>query len=259
MPMSYLYGKRFVGPITPLILSLREELYLQPYESVKWKQVRHLCAEEDLYYPHSLIQDFLWDSLYLMSEPLLTRWPFNQLVRKKALEVTMKHIHYEDENSRYITIGCVEKVLCMLSCWVEDPDGVAFKRHLARVPDYLWVGEDGMKVQSFGSQLWDATFGFQALYTSELGEEIKPTLAKAFDFIKKSQVLNHEFNPIIFLFFSCYNLVALTDQNELQICSRLWIIQQVTSWACIVTFLKDHGLSLIRIMAGNFLIVQPKL
>ncbi|KAI5581191.1 hypothetical protein Peur_030089 [Populus x canadensis] len=191
MPMSYLYGKRFVGPITPLILSLREELYLQPYESVKWKQVRHLCAEEDLYYPHSLIQDFLWDSLYLMSEPLLTRWPFNQLVRKKALEVTMKHIHYEDENSRYITIGCVEKVLCMLSCWVEDPDGVAFKRHLARVPDYLWVGEDGMKVQSFGSQLWDATFGFQALYTSELGEEIKPTLAKAFDFIKKSQVVDN--------------------------------------------------------------------
>nr|VDC94822.1 unnamed protein product [Brassica oleracea] len=30
MPMSYLYGKRFVGPITPLIMQLREELYLQP-------------------------------------------------------------------------------------------------------------------------------------------------------------------------------------------------------------------------------------
>ncbi|KAI5563590.1 hypothetical protein BDE02_14G001500 [Populus trichocarpa] len=79
----------------------------------------------------------------------------------------------------------------MLSCWVEDPDGVAFKRHLARVPDYLWVGEDGMKVQSFGSQLWDATFGFQALYTSELGEEIKPTLAKSLDFIKKCQVVDN--------------------------------------------------------------------
>jgi hypothetical protein len=48
--------------------------------------------------------------LYIFTEPLLTRWPFNKLVRKKALEVTMKHIHYEDENSRYLTIGCVEKV-----------------------------------------------------------------------------------------------------------------------------------------------------
>ena len=103
--------------------------------------------QEDLYYPHPLIQDFMWDSLYMLTEPLLTRWPFNKLVRKKALEATMNYIHYEDENSRYITIGCVEKVLCMLACWVEDPDGDYFKKHLARIPDYIWVAEDGMKMQ----------------------------------------------------------------------------------------------------------------
>jgi beta-amyrin synthase len=45
MPMSYLYGKRFVGPITPLILTLREELLTQPYERVDWKKVRHQCAK----------------------------------------------------------------------------------------------------------------------------------------------------------------------------------------------------------------------
>jgi beta-amyrin synthase len=27
---------------------------------------------------------------------------------------------------------------------VEDPNGDAFKKHLARLPDYLWVSEDGM-------------------------------------------------------------------------------------------------------------------
>lgn len=68
-----------------------------------------MSIQEDLYYPHPLIQDLIWDSCYVFTEPLLTRWPFNKL-RQKALEVTMKHIHYEDENSRYITIGCVEKV-----------------------------------------------------------------------------------------------------------------------------------------------------
>ena len=35
----------------------------------------------------------------------------------------------------------------MLACWVEDPNGDAFKKHLARVPDYLWVSEDGMTMQ----------------------------------------------------------------------------------------------------------------
>ena len=67
--------------------------------------------KEDLYYPHPLIQDLIWDSLYIFMEPLLTHWPLNKLVREKALQVVMKHIHYEDENSRYITIGCVEKVV----------------------------------------------------------------------------------------------------------------------------------------------------
>ncbi|XP_049387802.1 beta-amyrin synthase isoform X13 [Solanum stenotomum] len=187
MPMSYLYGKRFVGPITPLILQLREELYDQPYNEINWKRVRHLCAKEDLYYPHPLVQDLMWDSLHLVSEPLLTRWPFNKL-RNKALEVTMKHIHYEDENSRYITIQCVNKVLCMLACWVEDPNGSYFKKHLARVPDYLWVAEDGMKMQNIGSQAWDTSFAIQALLASELNDEISDTLRKGHDFIKKSQV-----------------------------------------------------------------------
>ena len=48
MPMSYLYGKRFVGPITSLILQLREELYTKPYNEVNWKSVRHLCAKVSL-------------------------------------------------------------------------------------------------------------------------------------------------------------------------------------------------------------------
>jgi hypothetical protein len=35
----------------------------------------------------------------------------------------------------------------MLACWIEDPDSEAFKCHIARVPDYLWIAEDGMKMQ----------------------------------------------------------------------------------------------------------------
>ncbi|XP_027114474.2 beta-amyrin synthase-like isoform X1 [Coffea arabica] len=190
MPMSYLYGKRFVGPITPLILQLREELYAEPYDQINWRKVRHICAKEDLYYPHPLIQDLIWDSLHIFAEPLLTRWPFNKL-RERALQTTMKHIHYEDENSRYITIGCVEKVLCMLACWVEDPNGDYFKKHLARIPDYMWVAEDGMKMQSFGSQVWDTSFALQALLAGGLTEEIGETLRKGHDFLKKSQVTDN--------------------------------------------------------------------
>ncbi|KAJ0075354.1 hypothetical protein Patl1_35106 [Pistacia atlantica] len=183
MPLSYLYGKRFVGPITPLIQQLREELHTQPYNEIHWRKVPHLCAKEDMYYPHPFVQDVLWDSLYLATEPLLTRWPLNKLIRERALQETMKFIHYEDESSRYITIGSVEKPLCMLACWVEDPNGDAFKKHLARIADYIWLGEDGMKVQ-----VWDTALGLQALIASNLTDEIGLTLAKGHYFLKQSQI-----------------------------------------------------------------------
>ena len=35
----------------------------------------------------------------------------------------------------------------MLACWVEDPYGDSFKKHLARLPDYIWMAEDGIKMQ----------------------------------------------------------------------------------------------------------------
>ena len=35
----------------------------------------------------------------------------------------------------------------MLACWADDPNGEAFKKHIPRVEDYLWVAEDGITMQ----------------------------------------------------------------------------------------------------------------
>ncbi|XP_031737436.1 isomultiflorenol synthase isoform X2 [Cucumis sativus] len=191
MPMSYLYGKRFQAPLTSFVLQLRDELHTQPYHQINWKKARHMCAVEDMYFPHPFVQDLLWDTLYLLSEPLMTRWPFNKLIRQKALNETMRHIHYEDENSRYITIGCVEKPLCMLACWIEDPNSECVKKHLARLPDYFWMAEDGMKIQSFGSQSWDAALAMGALLSCNITHEIETALNNGHQFIKNSQVRNN--------------------------------------------------------------------
>lgn len=70
--------------------------------------------QEDLYYPHPLVQDILWTSLHKLVEPVLMCWPGKRL-REKALRTAMEHIHYEDENTRYICIGPVNKVFCLHS------------------------------------------------------------------------------------------------------------------------------------------------
>uniref|UniRef100_A0A0D3F0I3 Terpene cyclase/mutase family member n=1 Tax=Oryza barthii TaxID=65489 RepID=A0A0D3F0I3_9ORYZ len=190
LPMCYIYGKRFVGPVTPIILELRKELYEVPYNEVDWDKARNLCAKEDLYYPHPFVQDVLWATLHKFVEPAMLRWPGNKL-REKALDTVMQHIHYEDENTRYICIGPVNKVLNMLACWIEDPNSEAFKLHIPRVHDYLWIAEDGMKMQGYnGSQLWDTAFTVQAIVATGLIEEFGPTLKLAHGYIKKTQVID---------------------------------------------------------------------
>lgn len=41
----------------------------------------------------------------------------------------------------------------MLVCWIEDPNSEAFKLHIPRVYDYLWLAEDGMKMTVINAYL----------------------------------------------------------------------------------------------------------
>ncbi|CAD6205749.1 unnamed protein product [Miscanthus lutarioriparius] len=50
VPMAYIYGKKFVGPITPTILAIRNEIYNIPYNEINWNKARNSCAKEDLIY-----------------------------------------------------------------------------------------------------------------------------------------------------------------------------------------------------------------
>lgn len=81
--------------------------------------------------------------------------------------------------------------LQMMCWWAENPNGHEFKHHLARVPDYLWLAEDGMKMQSFGSQLWDCTLATQAIIATNMVEEYGDSLKKAHFYIKESQVCSY--------------------------------------------------------------------
>ncbi|XP_004301515.1 PREDICTED: beta-amyrin synthase-like [Fragaria vesca subsp. vesca] len=90
------------------------------------------------------------------------------------------------DNVSYFSIFC--QPLMMLACWVEDRNGESFKKHLARVADYIWIAEDGITTQSFGSQTWDASLSIQALLAGNLTDELGSVLKKAHEFLNKSQV-----------------------------------------------------------------------
>ncbi|KAM0862130.1 hypothetical protein ACQ4PT_045449 [Festuca glaucescens] len=189
MPMAYLYGKKFVGPITPTILALREELYNTTYDEVNWKNARSSCAQEDLHYPGSKVQSFLYSCLNKFVEPTLNIWPVSKL-RERALSSLMEYIHFNDETTKYIGICPIDKALNMICCWVENPNSDEFKQHLPRFYDYFWLAEDGMKAQVYeGCQSWETAFIIQAYCSTDLTNEFGPCIKKAHEFLQNSQVL----------------------------------------------------------------------
>ncbi|XP_019178856.1 PREDICTED: dammarenediol II synthase-like [Ipomoea nil] len=187
IPMSYLYARRYHGPLTDLVICIRSEIHVKPYDQIDWNSARMDCYKGDIYYPHSFIQDLLWNTLQYCTEPFMSLWPFKK-IRGMAMKKAIELMRYEAEETRYITIGCIEKSLQMMCWWAEDPNCDEFKYHLARLLEYLWVAEDGMTMHSFGSQNWDSTFATQAIIASGMVEEYGDCLKKAQFYIKESQV-----------------------------------------------------------------------
>ncbi|OQR92125.1 cycloartenol synthase [Achlya hypogyna] len=185
LPVSYLYGKRFQAKLTPLTKELREELYLTPYSEVSWSKARGAYCPLDEYHPPSV---FIRAANYLLSwyEMLPAITP----LRARSLEFAINYVHAEDKQTNYCCIGPVNKVMNMLCVWVDDPASEAFRHHQQRVEDYIWVAEDGVKVQGYiGSNTWDTSFAIQGFFEAGLGmrDANQAMVTRAYHYLEQAQ------------------------------------------------------------------------
>jgi hypothetical protein len=63
LPMSFIYGTKATGPITPTVLALRSEIFVTPYQSIDWNKARFEVSLHDLYSPHTWLCDRVFDAL----------------------------------------------------------------------------------------------------------------------------------------------------------------------------------------------------
>jgi len=185
LPMSYCYGARVTAPLDPLLSQIREEIFVEAYDKIQWPKYRDHCAPCDVYTTHSFVLKIAHMVLNVY-EKVHFSW-----LRKKALAHVLRHIHYEDEQTKYICIGPVNKTINFVSVYHEDPKSKVVEQHRERLYDYLWLAEDGMKMQGYnGSQLWDCAFAVQAIIETGLSqeEEFQDCLKKAYKFIEVTQV-----------------------------------------------------------------------
>lgn len=200
LPMSYLWGKRWVYPAAAeddTILALRRELYLTAYDVIPWTRTRSLVADVDNYSPVHAVMRLAQRCLCAYEGSVLLA-PLRRAVRRRGVAFAARYVYAEDMQTNYVDIGPVNKVWNTLIAY-DDPDrpdaAVAFNNHALRIPDYLWIAEDGMKMQGYnGSQCWDTSFFTQALVESRLGDdpEFRDCTVRAFGFLERTQILSTE-------------------------------------------------------------------
>lgn len=184
LPMAYVYGERLVGPQDDLTRELREELYCEPYEDIDWPRWRCEVCTVDRYWPTSaLLKTVFW----VANTYERFRIPY---FRRKAMDFVADYVRAEDMQTDYIDIGPVNKVINMVVTHHRcGPDSEEFRRHRERLPDYLWVAEDGMRMQGYnGTQLWDTAFTSQAVVEAGMSGLFRDALRRAHSYIDVSQV-----------------------------------------------------------------------
>ena len=187
LPMAYCYAERIQAPENDLILSIRQEIYTEDFASINWAKQRDAVCEKDRYTTLSPV--LRWMNFFTNTyEKFKCSW-----LRKKSTDYILKYLNAEDEQTDYVDIGPVNQAINSICIWhAYGKESEQFKKHVARWYDYLWVAEDGMKMNGYnGSQLWDAAFATRAMLESDLGKLFPVTIAKSYEFIELSQI-KHE-------------------------------------------------------------------
>uniref|UniRef100_A0A7N8YFP8 Terpene cyclase/mutase family member n=1 Tax=Mastacembelus armatus TaxID=205130 RepID=A0A7N8YFP8_9TELE len=183
LPMSYCYAVRLAAEEDSLVLSLRQELYVQDYDTINWPAQRNNVAACDLYTPHSTLLTMAYMVLNVYEAHHST------MLRGRAVKELYEHIQADDRFTKCISIGPISKTINMLVRWyVDGPSSLVFKEHMSRIPDYLWSVFKNFGTN--GSQLWDTCFAVQAFL--EAGAQNNPRLSKclqdAHQFLRITQI-----------------------------------------------------------------------
>uniref|UniRef100_A0A8C6XRZ0 Terpene cyclase/mutase family member n=1 Tax=Naja naja TaxID=35670 RepID=A0A8C6XRZ0_NAJNA len=111
LPMAYCYGVRLTAEEDELILSLRQELYVQDYDSIDWPAQKNNIASGDLYTPHS----WLLKVIYAIAN--IYEQFHSKKLRQRAVEELYDHVKADDLFTTFLSVGPISKMINMLVRW----------------------------------------------------------------------------------------------------------------------------------------------
>jgi len=128
--MASIYARRFQAPVTPLISSLREELFPQGFEAIDFPAHRSHLRRGDLF-----AKPTAWLRALYGAAGLVERFHGKGL-RKKSVDELVSQVKWELNTTDHTSISPVSGLLNIIALWLHDPDDEDGRRALDQAE--LW-------------------------------------------------------------------------------------------------------------------------
>ncbi len=183
MAMSAIYPQRFQASVTPVIASLREELFPQGFANVDFSTAGGRLRDDDLYAPPGV-----WLRSGYRFARLYERYHHKRL-RSRCLDSINRRIKWELQTTDHTSISPVSGILNILALWLRDPDDSDCHRALERLDGWIWEDEEhGARVTGARSASWDTGFALQALGTVPDIDGVEIAMSAGADFLRRQQI-----------------------------------------------------------------------
>ena len=186
MAMAAVYSHRFQAPVTPLIASLREELYPEGFANVGFSTGRNRLRSADLH-----VRPSVWLRIGYGFSQLFERF-HSKYLRARCMDTITERIRWELRTTNHTSISPVSGLLNILALWLRDPEDPDSRQALAKLDDWIWEDEEyGARVTGARSISWDTGFALQALEAMsslDLAPEVRNSLQRGADFLETQQI-----------------------------------------------------------------------
>ena len=139
MAMASIYAQRFQAPVTPVIESLREELFGNEFARVDFSSARNRLRDADLF-----VRPGVWLRAGYALARLYDRFHSKRL-RARCLEKLIRQIEWELRTTSHSSISPVSGFLNILALWLRDPDDADCRAALDRLDGWFWEDENAAR------------------------------------------------------------------------------------------------------------------
>jgi squalene/oxidosqualene cyclase-like protein len=156
--VSYAYGARITAATSPLVESIRSELYPEGYARTRFAEHRDDIAATDLYEAPGAGLRAAFAGLRALDRLSPGR------LRRRALARAMDHILFEFHSTGHVCLSPVNGLLFCLALHHHDPRHPELPAALRGLEYWFWEDDvDGLRICGARSDIWDTAFLLQAI------------------------------------------------------------------------------------------------